>query len=59
MGLVAILINGPRPFKKNQYPFNRRLHMEFEENGPRGFRGGRSKMSTDGRRTASDHNGSS
>ena len=46
---------------KFQSSFNRRLHMRFEENWPRGFRGevvqtcGR----TDGRRTASDHNSSS
>ena len=27
-----------------QSPFNRKLHMKFEENWPRGFRGGRSKV---------------
>ena len=27
-----------------QFPFNRRLHMKFEENWPRGFRGGHLKV---------------
>ena len=27
-----------------QSPFNTKLHMRFEEIGPRGFRGGHSKM---------------
>ena len=49
---------------KFSIPFNRRLHMKFEENWPRGFRGEVvqrcvRRTGDEGRRTASDHNSSS